>query len=484
MEKPQFLFGSSQVTITPKDYSWRTLSGFGRWTKCKGIHDLIWVRVNIFVEPPNSNKPFQGLFERVKLVLINYDLTGFGFRNLHRLRDLAYQELGIEKNTIHTFATHSHYGPDTEGLMPGPIFPEIIFRNGDKLFVNLVLKQTVKAIKMAMKDLIPVKMGYGRVQFRDRMIFNRRPPHGYYSIIHPYINILRFDDNQGRMVGAISVFPSHPVMIPSTLNKITGAWPLYYTKVIRKYIQDYNKKLNEEKNLKENNDRVIIPMYIQGPAGNVTGHYHLGWWKKGERPDLKPDFFYTKDHKFAEFIANYTISKIGKIKTEPLTNLGINSKYILIPLVPVYEKLDKQGWYNILLAVVKLFIIVPVFRIFRGGPISFLKMERSTNKDFFKRRLCIKTIVTALSLNDVIIAGNPGEPFYNVEKEIKQRTNYEKIFMAELCDDCIGYNWTDIPTVFKPHSYDGQMNYSNLTGILTRNTVIKLAKELIKKIEK
>ena len=73
----------------------------------------------------------------------------------------------------------------------------------------------------------------------------------------------------------------------------------------------------------------------------------------------------------------------------------------------------------------------------------------------------------------------PSFCFYNKNVALKwaEETNYPKVFLTELCNDSMGYNWTDIETVFNPSSYDATISFTPLLGILARNSVIKQVKE-------
>lgn len=60
--KQNILFGSGEASITPNNYNNIGLSGYGRKETCKGVHDLIYVRANVF-----------SIKNEIKLVLLNYE---------------------------------------------------------------------------------------------------------------------------------------------------------------------------------------------------------------------------------------------------------------------------------------------------------------------------------------------------------------------------------------------------------------------------
>jgi hypothetical protein len=493
----QVLFGSGEASITPKQFEQRSLSGYGRFKKCQGIHDLIFVRVYVLyedcqeneteikgssteIEKDSKEKPAKNKSApQIKLVLINYDLTGFTYKNNLELKTYIKNELGIDPVRVHTFSTHSHYSPGTMGIMPAPVFPNVLYQDKDVAYVDLVKQQTIKAIKKASLQKIPVKIGYGKIQLQEKQVLNRRSPKGKLQYFHPQINLIRFDDHHGNVVGLITTFPAHPTFVGNKENKIGGGWPGSYVRQMKQAMQDPSLAM------KKNSE--IVPLIFQGPAGNVApfmGLHKLDYEIEYLRTLTKDERDHISIKAFAGMLVKTAMQKLPNIETKPLQHLIINYSDLYLPMNPIFRRLDKKGWRNILYAAIKMVIVFPFFLIVRRGKISFVNVVRAKLKGKRFKKLRVKTCLTTIGFNDIILAGHPGEPYYNVEKEIIQRTEYDKVFLAELCNDSVGYNWTDIETVYNPTSYDGQMSFSPLMGILSRNGLIKDIKKIINKFQK
>ncbi|MHA1869539.1 MAG: hypothetical protein ACTSXF_01195 [Promethearchaeota archaeon] len=529
-----FLFGAAQESITPKQFRRVSLAGYGRWSRCKGVHDLIYVRVNVFLrdnadksqlsDDPNDPVNNNSIGSDVLLVLLNFDLTGFGFKNGDLLREQVHKQLKIDKSRIHFYSTHSHYAPDTESIFPAPVFPNVIFQNYNKHLVQLIIRQSIKAIRKAIMNAVPCKIGYGSYKFPEKFVHNRRPPKGYYQIIHPNIHVIKISNLENDLIGLITIFPSHPVIIDGELNEISGGWPGFFVRALRKDPELFSTdRSSTATRIKKN----FVPLIFQGPAGNATGRYFGPFpeieefrkkiaekrqefiekynggnsqkLNKSMRKKLRKyikkfrknypkykELQYLASYKFALTLAKHVVKLTKSIETSPLRLIIINSKRVYIPLTPVYKKLDIAGLRSILYAAVKRIIVVPLFKLCRGGDLHFVNLKRKKLPFSSFKRLCLETRVTTIVLNDIIITGNPGEPYYNMEREIKSKINSKKVALAELCDDAIGYNWTDEQHIFEPYSYDAQMSYSPLTGIITRSIAIKEIKEIekFKNIEK
>lgn len=406
---------------------------------------------------------------KIRLALINLDITGFSYRNTQKLKISIKNEFNIPEHTIFCFSTHSHYSPDTEGLMVAPIFPNTIWQDADPYLIEFIIKQTIKAIKMAIMNLREVKIGYGNTQIKERFIGNRRPPKGYYEIIHPRLHIIKFESLDKKIIGVIGIFPAHPVMVDREYNEISGGWPGYFVRYMKEKIKILNK-----------DDLNVIPLIFQGPSGDVSGHFPLRIDKENKKHIGKKQYQYLQEEKLGEFLAECAYQILPKINSQSINKFIINSKEIFIPITPIYKGFNKSSLINILVSAIKRIIIVPGLMIFKRKPfITYvnLKMKRPKNKVL--KRLMILTNVNTIYINDFFIVTNPGEPFYRMEKEIKQRANYHRLILTELCNDYVGYNWSDINRIYQPKIYDIEMTFSQYTGILTRNTALKEIKEIL-----
>lgn len=460
----KILFGSAEKSITPTPCKQLSLSGYGRFKRCKGYHDTIYARVNLFAVEAGKNDI------DIKLILVNYDLTGFGYQNTLLLKERLAEKFSIEKSGVYCFSTHSHYSPDTDGLMPAPIFPNIIWKDKDKYLVDFIINQTIKAVELSLKNLTPAKVGFGYTQFRERMVFNRRPPKGYYQILHPKLNIIRIDDYNNSLLGAICVFPSHPVMMDREFNEISGGWPGFFVDALKSRMKDL-KKIKKK----------IIPLILQGPSGDVTFHYRNPEIRDQLVDKTRKERQYFLAYKFGELLAEYVAKKIPKIATKPLKKIFNDGRDIYMPITPIFKGCDQKQLLNILAAAIKRVILIPGLKFFRRRKyVSFVTLERIKVKNRPFKQLHVKTFVGSFALNDIIVTTNPGEPYNITQQEIRDRTSNQNVILAQLCNDCIGYNFTNVNKIYYPATYDIQMTFTQYAGILTRNTSIKEVNSIMK----
>ena len=194
-----------------------------------------------------------------KVVIIAMDVVAIGGISdvrdsfLPALRDRIQQELGIDAQNVLVNASHTH--------------PAGRLLCDDSEQIN----RTFDAVKRALQNMAPVKVGVG-VGYEDRIMINRTlklkngkswtirhanpcPPDDEVTgigTVDPEIGILRIDRLDGRPLAVVYNFACHPLMgVPG--GAITANFPGFASKVI-------------EDNLGDD----VMALFLQGAGGDIT----------------------------------------------------------------------------------------------------------------------------------------------------------------------------------------------------------------------
>lgn len=202
--------GVAKVNITPAKpmpmagYSDRT----GTYT---GVHDSIFATALVFKEGDKKG------------VIITTDLIGLSDKFCKETLDLIEKETGIEKANILLTAAHNHGGPVT-GAYEGET---------EKLnYMGTVQHKIVRITALALKNLQPISIGYGkgtcsmninrRARFADGSNWLGRNPDGSCD---KDVSVVRVDDMNKKPVAVFINWPCHGTVGGSKNTQITGDWP-------------------------------------------------------------------------------------------------------------------------------------------------------------------------------------------------------------------------------------------------------------------
>ena len=209
MEK-QFKLGVSREVISPKLGT--LLQGYPRKRPAKKVFDDLTVSAIAF-----SNGETCGVMISAEILQVPADL-------IDRIKELISKETGVEKQNISFSATHTHSGPSVEGMAGWG-------EANDEYVENILIPQTIKAVKASLQDMIPAVMG---VSTTESMVgINRRQytirggvglgqnPFGIYD---KTMTVLAFKDLSGKPILNIVHYGCHPTSAGSAWY-ITRDWP-------------------------------------------------------------------------------------------------------------------------------------------------------------------------------------------------------------------------------------------------------------------
>jgi hypothetical protein len=150
--------GVAKVKLSPNDEHLKDgvyLGGYGGYLtrgKATGVMDDIYAR-SLAVSAGTD-----------VVVFVTLDVTGIGNKVLKEIREKASQETGVPAASILISATHTHAGPDFQGLWGGVA----------ESYKNYFIQQTVKSIKQAVGSQNHVTLRSGTVEVPQELSRNRR----------------------------------------------------------------------------------------------------------------------------------------------------------------------------------------------------------------------------------------------------------------------------------------------------------------------
>jgi hypothetical protein len=167
------------------------LGGYGVYTSergpATGVHDEIDARA----------LAFRSGTETVALVVV--DVPGIGNRLVRDIRTRVAERTGLDEPAILVEATHTHAGPDLQGLWGGV----------PKSYREFLVERTARAVVDAVSDLGEADLLVGTSEAGDR-IYNRRG----WDELHTTVNVMRVRRDD-ETVATLVNYSSHAVIVSS-----------------------------------------------------------------------------------------------------------------------------------------------------------------------------------------------------------------------------------------------------------------------------
>lgn len=191
------LLGTSKVCITPPLGTW--MAGYGFRTKpCESVSEDIYVRVHVHRQ------------EAETLVYIYADLAEWDNQVVRSARQMLLSKYGLAEDELIFMASHTHCGPVVghDSLLNHET-------QEDPAYTAFVLEQTVKAVGLALRELIPVTMTRYNGVCRQN-VFRRIYEDGQIVMAPNYdvpadrnLTVLVMRDGEGIIRGIMVHYPCH-----------------------------------------------------------------------------------------------------------------------------------------------------------------------------------------------------------------------------------------------------------------------------------
>ncbi|HQR08645.1 MAG TPA: neutral/alkaline non-lysosomal ceramidase N-terminal domain-containing protein [Gemmatales bacterium] len=201
--------GVARVDLTPPISMKASLGGYGaRMSKpAEGVHDRVWLKCVVLNDGTK------------RLAIVTADSLCFPYP-IRQAVMAKLKENNVNVDEVLILPSHTHTSFDLFALHPKNIYriPQIgIYQQA--AFDHVVAK-LVEVITVANLDIIPVKVGTGRIQL-EGWNRNRRGN----RIADPDFTLTRIDATDGKPVAVIVWWTAHPTFLGPKDMVFSGDWP-------------------------------------------------------------------------------------------------------------------------------------------------------------------------------------------------------------------------------------------------------------------
>ncbi len=422
--------GLAKVVITPPVGT--QLSGYaGRTDPSTGVFDDLYAKALVLDDGAR------------RLALVVCDLIGFGRDMVAEIREAVTDQAGIQAEHTMIACTHTHCGPNLREA------------NGD--YVSGLKSCLAGAVAAASNRLVPAKIGVGVGECYTAC--NRRhpdSPSGAYNLYNypegtmdPTVMVLRVEDLDGNVLGAVTNYAGHPVAWGSKELKISRDYPGFALSVLEKVWGSD-----------------VVAIFMQGCCGNLN----LNW--KWDRPDLSPiprrDFPEEVEPRLRE------LKRLGHM-------LGGESLNVAESITDFTAEASLSG--------MRRDVVLPVRKDLpekMAERVEALKEKlaagetpdrRTAYHDIAEGKTTITTEVQVFRIGEHYVVGLPSEVFVEYQIEVRERVDAPFTFVSELANDTISYVPT--PAAYEEGGYEERSTFlAPEAGGMLVDAAVALSREL------
>jgi len=386
--------GAAKVNITPPVGVW--LSGYGGRDKpSDGITDELFARALVLNDGSNS------------VALVSVDLLWVPLQMTQKIRAMIEQKTGIPGSSVMICSTHTHFGPRLYSKTT--LGSHVEGNTVDDAYVQTLTKKIVDAVFLAHRDMKEVRLGANRGELTE-IVYHRRPRNDDGSVTMAFTlpasvlatrEIIR-DDN-GRVRVTFTDPPGQPLRtygpidpdlwvlrVESGAGEMLASMVNYACHAVSgsKY-PDWFYSISAD--FPGETTRVVesveggVCLFTSGTAGDIVP------LKRGKAPR----------YQIGRALAGAAIKNLQFVPTSTTIDLDARTMAIDIPLKET------------------------------------LAENRIVDADATQDHL--STELQLLRFGDIYLLGLPGEILVEVGLEIKERAGIEKLIIASLTNDVIGY---------------------------------------------
>lgn len=392
--------GFSRVDITPPLGA--RLSGYYKVRRAEGILEPLEASCAVF----SCND--------VCVAILSVDNLGITKVNLDPVRERISQETGLPLAAIFIHCVHIHTGPFVDFQSDDPL---------DAEYAALFTRRMIDAVKLAMADLQPARLGYG-IGTAANIAFSRRfrmkdgsvrtnPGINNPEILHPIgdiderVSVIRVDRSEDSLV--LVNFANHPDSVGGC--KISADWPGFMRRTVE----------------------LVLPqtkcMFINGAEGDV-GHINVHP-KGGDLNDLFVDFDdvvrgYGHTRYLGRVVAGSVLQVYDKVKYIDVDRVQYIQEDILIPYnLPKPEDMPEAHRINDLhnagcddqIPYAGMMLTTVVAEAAR-----MVRLEHAPE--------AFQLPIIGFAIGDIAFLGVPGEPFTGVGLALKESEGWELVVPA------------------------------------------------------
>ncbi len=346
-----------------------------------------------------------------RCVLITCDLITMTAAVCNKARAIISEATGIKPERVMICSTHTHTGPEIRVPTKG------VTEVNEEYLAGLPQRIADAAIKAA-KTQRPAYLCIG-TEHEQGLAYNRRfrmsnsteqfgpsasegvTAEGFAGPTDSTFGALVFKETlEGKPFLVICNYSVHIDVTGG--NKISADFPAVMQKTLRAIYGD-----------------ALICLYVQGACGNINHVPYL-------EDDPYPRKGVWKSEQLGRAFAGKAMTIIEKARPSKSIKVDTVSEILDVPMFPKSDPV-----YQMRLASAKS----------KKEPNAFEQalIKRSEN---YSDEGSIKREVQTMRIGDAVFCGAPGEYFVEWGLEIKKWSPFKYTFIAELCDDAVGY----IPT--------------------------------------
>ncbi len=357
-------------------------------------------------------------------VIITIDHCGINQDIIANFKDEICEATGVSKENIFISATHTHTAPDIELDSENELV---------RIYYSFVKCRIADVAKMAIDDLKPAKMGYGKgiapnVAFIRRYVMKdgslkTNPGVNNPDIVRPVgdidesVNVIRFD-REGAETLVFVNFANHPDVVGGEL--ISADWPGLLRRDVEKLID---------------NTKCI---FLNGAQGDIN-HVNV-FPKPGDLNGMFMDFDdVSRGYAHAEYIARVVLG-------------GVLQAYDKVNYVEVDRVLSQQKIINVPSNKPKPEDMPEARRIdelhkagkdaelpYEGMMLTTVVAEAQRMVRLENAADAFDMILSAIVIGPVALLGIPGEPFSGIGAGIKATEGFDMVLPCCLTNGSQGY---------------------------------------------
>ncbi len=357
-------------------------------------------------------------------IFVTTDSTSIAKNIVEEVSRICNERYGVPAGTIHIAATHTHTAP-YNGLDDNRPFV--------KQYSEMLVLKLVDAVKFALDDEKPAKLGFGSGEARN-IGFCRRfimkdgsirtnPGAGNPDILKPIseidqsVSVLRFDREGAKTIVMVN-YANHPDVVGGC--KLSADWPGFARRTVERAI-----------------DNTAVVLY-NGALGDIN---HVNVFPKGgDNNDLTNDFDdVMRGYGHARHMGNVVAAAVLQVydKVEYVDVDSFTYKTITVN-VPANKAKEEE--------LPEAIRINDLHNAGKDDELPYAGMELTTVVAEAGRMVAMMnapdyfgTGVSAAKLGRIGFITMPGEAFSDIQVALKKAEGYDCIFVIGLADEYSGY---------------------------------------------
>lgn len=410
--KSQLMIGMAEVNYTPEVGIDLEGNYRGNDYASRGVHDSLYSRAIVAVGETGE-----------KAAIVSVDICSLKKESVEYMRSYIASKSDIKAENIMISATHTHSGPVSR--LDPPKTKEYLLKAANAVIIaNLRLKPAKLSVGRAKENRISHNRRLRCIDGTTHMCWEKFKP-GFviepWGPVDPEVITLSVVQ-EGKPTGVIVNFGCHA-------TTLTGNNWLYSA--------DYPGYLAES--LKKAEGKEYIPMFLNGPCGNVTQvDYRVGF------PDT-----YQECQRIGYILG---VSAMEAIKNE----VEVPGNYVkvskeMVPLKKMTISDEQFTWAKAVMKKVEKEGMPPL----QKDGIPDAQFAKQWIEMYKSQNMTDSLEVMVITIGDVAFVGLPGEMFCEFGMDIKNRSNFKNTLVMGLTNDSRKYfptkvSFTQGPKGFTP----------------------------------